>query len=218
MDSICSALALRGAQAPDRAGKRRRRARRKHERAHRLRPRRNSASQRRCSINDLSPRVADVMQPHVISVRADSPVYDALQLIEQKRLRGLPVVDERNRCLGLLSAFQDHASPFPASRRSRHRPRRHRLARRHRHDLRRRTRHRPALDRAGGAAAHGRRDDAGILRAAARAVTWTSTSSSSSATARTFRRSPSPRASTPSSSPGRCPSTRKSAPPPAPRM
>jgi manganese-dependent inorganic pyrophosphatase len=64
-------------------------------------------------INDLSPRVADVMQPHVISVRADSPVYDAIQLIDAKRLRGLPVVDEANRCLGLLSAFKITHHLFP---------------------------------------------------------------------------------------------------------
>ena len=64
-------------------------------------------------INDLSPRVADVMQPQVISVRADSPVYDAVQLIDQKRLRGLPVVDDQNRCLGLLSAFKITHHLFP---------------------------------------------------------------------------------------------------------
>ncbi|HEX8311916.1 MAG TPA: putative manganese-dependent inorganic diphosphatase [Chthoniobacteraceae bacterium] len=64
-------------------------------------------------INDLSPRVGDVMQSRVISVRADSPVYDAIQLIDAKRLRGLPVVDERNRCLGLLSAFKISHYLFP---------------------------------------------------------------------------------------------------------
>ena len=64
-------------------------------------------------INDLSPRVSDVMEPRVISVRADSPVYDALQLIDKKRLRGLPVVDENKRCLGLLSAFMVSHHLFP---------------------------------------------------------------------------------------------------------
>jgi manganese-dependent inorganic pyrophosphatase len=64
-------------------------------------------------INDLSPRVSDVMEARVISVRADSPVYDALQLIDKKRLRGLPVVDEQNRCLGLLSAFMVSHHLFP---------------------------------------------------------------------------------------------------------
>jgi manganese-dependent inorganic pyrophosphatase len=64
-------------------------------------------------VNDLSPRVSDVMQPRVISVRADSPVYDALQLIDKKQLRGLPVVDENNRCLGLLSALKVSHHLFP---------------------------------------------------------------------------------------------------------
>lgn len=64
-------------------------------------------------VNDLAPRVDDVMQHKVISMRADAPVYDAVQLIEQKRLRGLPVVDERNHCLGLLSAFKITHHLFP---------------------------------------------------------------------------------------------------------
>jgi len=64
-------------------------------------------------INDLSPRVSDVMQPRVISVQADSPVYDALQLIDKMRLRGLPVVDREDRCLGLLSAFKVSHYLFP---------------------------------------------------------------------------------------------------------
>jgi manganese-dependent inorganic pyrophosphatase len=64
-------------------------------------------------INDLSPRVSDVMEPNVIRVSADSPVYDAIQLIDQKRLRGLPVVDGANRCLGLLGAFKVIHHLFP---------------------------------------------------------------------------------------------------------
>src|SRR5438067_47665 len=46
-------------------------------------------------ISDLSPRVSDVMEPNVISVSARTTVYEALQLIERKQLRGLPVVDDR---------------------------------------------------------------------------------------------------------------------------
>ncbi len=64
-------------------------------------------------ITDLSPQVRDVMQPQVISVRSRSTVYEALQLIEQKQLRGLPVVDDGNRCLGLLSAFKLSHHLFP---------------------------------------------------------------------------------------------------------
>lgn len=64
-------------------------------------------------INDLSPRVRDVMEPRVISVRADLPLYDAIELLDTKRLRGLPVVDGDNRCLGLLSTFKVTHHLFP---------------------------------------------------------------------------------------------------------
>ena len=65
-------------------------------------------------ITDISAKVSDVMQSKVISVHADSPVYDAIQLIDQKSLRGLPVVDDSNQCLGLLSAFKITSHLFPA--------------------------------------------------------------------------------------------------------
>jgi manganese-dependent inorganic pyrophosphatase len=65
-------------------------------------------------IPDLSPRVSDVMERNVISVRRDSSAYDAIHLIERERLRGLPVIDEENRCLGLLSAFRVCQRLFPA--------------------------------------------------------------------------------------------------------
>ena len=65
-------------------------------------------------IADLSPRVSDVMERNVISVRRDSSAYDAIQLIERERLRGLPVIDEQNRCMGLLSAFRVCQQLFPA--------------------------------------------------------------------------------------------------------
>jgi manganese-dependent inorganic pyrophosphatase len=65
-------------------------------------------------IPDLSPRVSDVMECNVISVRRDSSAYDAIHLIERERLRGLPVIDEENRCLGLLSAYRVCQRLFPA--------------------------------------------------------------------------------------------------------
>jgi len=57
-------------------------------------------------ITDLSPRVADVMEEDVVSITADSSIYEAIQLIERKQLRGVPVIDGQFRCLGLLSAFK----------------------------------------------------------------------------------------------------------------
>ncbi len=64
-------------------------------------------------ISDLSDRVSDVMERDVICVRADSTVYDAIHLLEKRRLRGLPVVDEDRRFLGLLSAFKISHHLFP---------------------------------------------------------------------------------------------------------
>ncbi len=64
-------------------------------------------------ISDLSDRVGDVMERDVISVDAESTVYDAIHQLEEKRLRGLPVVDENRRFLGLLSAFKISHHLFP---------------------------------------------------------------------------------------------------------
>src|SRR5471032_2070205 len=41
--------------------------------------------------SDLSPRVCDVMPPDVVSVHVDTPIYDAIQIIDRRQLRGLPV-------------------------------------------------------------------------------------------------------------------------------
>ncbi|MEI7957613.1 MAG: putative manganese-dependent inorganic diphosphatase [Verrucomicrobiota bacterium] len=57
-------------------------------------------------ITDLSPRVCDVMEDEVISITADSSIYEAIQLIERRQMRGVPVIDGQFRCLGLLSAFK----------------------------------------------------------------------------------------------------------------
>jgi manganese-dependent inorganic pyrophosphatase len=63
-------------------------------------------------ISDVSPRVSDVMQRDCATVRADSSVYDALQLIDG-HFRGLPVVEETGRCIGLLSTFKLTHQLFP---------------------------------------------------------------------------------------------------------
>lgn len=65
-------------------------------------------------MTDLSPKVKDVMEAKVIFVTEDTPVYDAIHVIDQKRLRGLPVVDQENRCLGLLSAYKITHYLFPS--------------------------------------------------------------------------------------------------------
>jgi manganese-dependent inorganic pyrophosphatase len=65
-------------------------------------------------LSDVSPRVSDVMQRDAVAVMADSSVYDAIQLIAERQLRGLPVIDENKQCLGLLSAFKLSHYLFPS--------------------------------------------------------------------------------------------------------
>ena len=64
-------------------------------------------------LSDVTPQVRDVMTREVVRVRADDTISQALHSIEQRRLRGLPVVDEENRCLGLLSAIEIGHQLFP---------------------------------------------------------------------------------------------------------
>src|SRR6516225_4584361 len=64
-------------------------------------------------ISDVAPKVADVMETHVISVPHNSSIYHAMNSIEKKHLRGLPVVDFENRCLGLLSGWKVSQYLFP---------------------------------------------------------------------------------------------------------
>jgi manganese-dependent inorganic pyrophosphatase len=64
-------------------------------------------------VSDVSPTVADVMDTQFISLDHHSSIHQAMNSIEQKRIRGLPVVDADNRCLGLLSAWKVSQYLFP---------------------------------------------------------------------------------------------------------
>jgi len=57
-------------------------------------------------VADVSPKVRDVMRRDVISVPPDTPVAEALSIMDQKSLRVLPVLDEQRRCRGLASVFK----------------------------------------------------------------------------------------------------------------
>ncbi len=63
--------------------------------------------------SDLSPRVNDVMQRDVISVHHETSLYDSLALMEKERLRALPVLDDEQRFLGLLSYHKISHYLFP---------------------------------------------------------------------------------------------------------
>jgi len=53
--------------------------------------------------NPAATRVGDVMTSHCISAKNDLSMGDALQIMTESHFRHLPVVDENDRVLGLLS-------------------------------------------------------------------------------------------------------------------
>jgi manganese-dependent inorganic pyrophosphatase len=69
-------------------------------------------------IADVSPKVADVMQRRILSVRPEATAAEALRLMDEKNLRILPVMDEEQKCRGLLSLFKLSKFLFPAVNRA----------------------------------------------------------------------------------------------------
>src|SRR6201998_908625 len=65
-------------------------------------------------VGDVTPKVGDLMATKVVSVLHHSTINKAINSIERKRLRGLPVVDDEDRCLGLLSGWKITNHLFPA--------------------------------------------------------------------------------------------------------
>jgi len=64
-------------------------------------------------VSDVAPRVADIMDTKVVSVPQHASIYQTMTSMELKRFRALPVVDEENRCLGLLSGWKMSHYLFP---------------------------------------------------------------------------------------------------------
>jgi manganese-dependent inorganic pyrophosphatase len=65
-------------------------------------------------VADVSPKISDVMQRKILSVRPDATAADALRLMDEKNLRILPVMDAEQKCRGLLSLFKLSKFLFPA--------------------------------------------------------------------------------------------------------
>ncbi len=65
-------------------------------------------------VADVSPKISDVMQRKILSVRPEATAADALRLMDEKNLRLLPVLDEARKCRGLLSLFKLSKFLFPA--------------------------------------------------------------------------------------------------------
>lgn len=46
--------------------------------------------------------VKDIMNPHVISINVGKNLYDAIELMRQKRVDSLPVIDDRRKLVGMI--------------------------------------------------------------------------------------------------------------------
>ena len=68
-------------------------------------------------VADVSPKVSDVMERNIVSVLPDTPVAEALAIMEENNLRVLPVLDEQRHCRGLVSAFKINQFYLPAPHR-----------------------------------------------------------------------------------------------------
>jgi predicted transcriptional regulator len=53
-------------------------------------------------LNDL--KVSDIMAPRLVTVSSHSSMGEAADVLCEKRISGVPVVDNRGNCIGILSA------------------------------------------------------------------------------------------------------------------
>ena len=51
----------------------------------------------------FSRPIKDVMNRHVVTINAAGTIHEALMMMEENRVSTLPVVDNDNRCIGILS-------------------------------------------------------------------------------------------------------------------
>ena len=71
------------------------------------------------SQSPVQPTAADLMQRDVIAIRHGDSLQEAMTLITENHVAGLPVVDSKDRCVGLISAtdilnFEQEHSEFTA--------------------------------------------------------------------------------------------------------
>lgn len=49
--------------------------------------------------------VADIMEKNVIAVKPDMPLLDAYEVISKNGFNGVPVIDEQNKVIGILTEY-----------------------------------------------------------------------------------------------------------------
>jgi len=56
-------------------------------------------------LNDVFPRVKDVLDPHPPTIRAGQTLVDAMSLLRKRRMRRVPVIDAKGEYVGMCSLF-----------------------------------------------------------------------------------------------------------------
>ena len=68
-------------------------------------------------VSDVAPKVRDVMQTRVVSVNAQHTVAEALEMMDERAIRVLPVLNADRTCRGLISLFKISKFFFSSSSR-----------------------------------------------------------------------------------------------------
>lgn len=68
-------------------------------------------------VADVSPKVSDVMARRIVSVTPDTTAAEALGMMDERGIRIMPVLDQQQKCCGLLSLFKLSKFLFPAANR-----------------------------------------------------------------------------------------------------
>ncbi len=51
----------------------------------------------------MALKARDLMKTDIISVHQNTPIYDAMKLLSSKKISGLPVVDDENNLIGIIT-------------------------------------------------------------------------------------------------------------------
>ncbi len=57
-------------------------------------------------LNDVYPRVSDIMTKPPIALNKNAPLFEVMQTIKEKGIRLMPIVDDDNKLLGIISVFE----------------------------------------------------------------------------------------------------------------
>jgi len=68
-------------------------------------------------VADVSPKVRDVMGRNLVTVLPDTPIAEALAIMDENNIRVLPVLNEARLCAGLVSVFKISQFFLPGSHR-----------------------------------------------------------------------------------------------------